>query len=324
METDDFTLKGTYSFWKNTMTFSGSRVFNTETNLLSKKDEIASIGSFTLTLNPNPLNTTTLTLQNSGEIGFEGEYNLWQSDDKEHSFGVYKKTEADEVAKINTTLRLLYNFKSNYLFNFGIKKMPLCTLSSSPTTYSVGAMTRFLEDKNVSSWAGLSFDFNLKNLQETNFLLGVSHPNANGILQVRMERKINDEVTIPEGKVSAHASYSKFIKLGLEAKVSDSFSVFNLLENEIDGKELKTEMSFGGLCNIDQNTNMKFRVKDDLSTTISLTRRYRNLIDMTFSSHFVYKSYSASEKKDDSTKPLLSHIKSKFGFSLNLIDEPLI
>ena len=306
------------------MTFSGSRVFNTEKNLLSKKDEVASIGSFTLTMTPSPLNTTTLTLLNSGEIGFEGEYNLWQSDDKEHSFGLYNKTEADQDANINTTPCFLYNFRNNYFFNFGIKSLALCRLSSSPTTYSVGAMTRFLEDKNVSSWAGLSFDFNLKNLQETKFLLGVSHPNANGILQFRIERKINDEVTIPEGKIAAHASYSKFIKLGLEVKISDTFSVFNLLENEFDGKDLKTEISLGGLYNIDQNTNMKFRVKDDLSTTISLTRRYRNLIDMTFSSHFVYKNYSASQKKDDSTKPLLSHVKSKFGFSLNLIDEPLI
>ncbi len=305
------------------MTFSGSRVFNTETNEVTKKDEISSIGSFTLTITPNPLNTTTLTLLNSGQLSYEGEYNLWQSGDKEHSLGVYKKSEADEEAKINTTLRFLYNFRSNYFFNFGVKSMPICEVSSKPTTYSVGAMTRFLEDKNLSSWAGLNLDFNLKNLEETKFLLGVSNPNVNGILQLKIERKVNDTITIPEGKLSAHASYAKFIKLGLEAKVSETFSVFNLMETEIDEKEMKTEMIFGGLYNLDQNTNMKFRVKEDLSTTISLTRKYRDLIDLTFSSHFIYKTYPIKEIKD-STKPLLSHVKSKFGFSLNLIDEPLV
>jgi hypothetical protein len=305
------------------MTFTGSKVFNNQTNEKTKKDELGSISSFTLSMTQNPLYTTTLTLLDTGDLSFEGEYNLWQSDDKEHNVGIYKKSEGDAYAKINTTMRLLYNFGRNYFFNLGVKNMPIADLSSTPTTYSAGAMARFLEDKNLTSWAGLNFDFNLKNVQETKFLLGVTNPNFNGILQFRVERKVSSGITIPEGKVMAHATYPKFLKLGLEAKVSDTFSLFNLFESEIEEKDFKTEMSFGGLYTLDPYTNMKFRVKDDLSTTISLTRRFRNLIDFTFCTHLIYKTYTATEMKL-STEPLLSHVKSKFGFTLNLIDEPLI
>jgi hypothetical protein len=229
------------------MTFTGSKVFNNQTNEKTKKDELGSISSFTLSMTQNPLYTTTLTLLDTGDLSFEGEYNLWQSDDKEHNVGIYKKSEGDAYAKINTTMRLLYNFGRNYFFNLGVKNMPIADLSSTPTTYSAGAMARFLEDKNLTSWAGLNFDFNLKNVQETKFLLGVTNPNFNGILQFRVERKVSSGITIPEGKVMAHATYPKFLKLGLEAKVSDTFSLFNLFESEIEEKDFKTEMSFGGL-----------------------------------------------------------------------------
>jgi hypothetical protein len=292
-------------------------------NELTSKPELGSISSFTLDYKPNPLTSMQLVHLSTGELTLEGEFNLWQSDDKQHTLGVYKKSELGAETNINTTMHMVYNFGQNYFFNFGLKNYPICETSSAPTTFSVGTIARFLEDKNLSSWAGLHLDFNLRNVSDVKFQLGVSNPNANGVLQLQVERKIEPQVSLSDGKISSIVTYPKTLRLGLEARVSDDFSLFNVFESAIEDTKLKTDLTFGGLYTFDPYTNLKFKFKDDLTTTVSITRRFRNLFDFTFSTNLVYKTYSALERKT-STTPLLSHVKSKFGVTLNLLDESLL
>jgi hypothetical protein len=173
---------------------------------------------YSLSIVSSPLSTTTITHRDTGELTFQGEYSIWQSDDKDHSVGVYKKTTCDPTYNMDTTCQMLYNYRRNYFFNIGLRNLAL-TKSSVEPNLSLGSIFRFYEDANVSSWAGMHLNFNSQSFNDLKLILGVTNPNVNGVISFGMLKKnkstVNTEVkeihTLEKTGVQTNITKTNFV-----------------------------------------------------------------------------------------------------------------
>src|SRR5690606_37219386 len=100
-----------------------------------------SSSNYTLRINQSPLTNVVISALHTGEIACESEFNLWQSNDKEHSVGMYKKTELDNEGGHNLAFQFLYSLGANYMFNLGVKNWSFAkNKCPCPELYSIGAM----------------------------------------------------------------------------------------------------------------------------------------------------------------------------------------
>lgn len=267
----------------------------------------------------------------------EGEFNLWQDDKSEHNVSIYKQCSIDEKCLVSSTLQLLYNYRNNYLINIGIRGFELFSYHNKrldPGLFSIGGIAKFYEDANMTTWGGIHVNVKPKKLDNVSFLMGFSNAFLNGIVRMNIERRENlatdqilaGDATIKTNFVTPTTAtvsvdepyyYEKEVRVGLESKLQDDLSVFSTMILKQDKKgDLIPKFEGGGMYIIDLTTNLRFKATDQLIATFSLTKRLRKMIDFTFATSFTYKKPTVAQN--------IGSLKSKFGLSLNFLDECLV
>jgi hypothetical protein len=294
------------------------------------------MSDYNLSFSFSPLSNLIITHLSTGDIFSEGEFNIWQDSTKDHNVSIYKKCTVNTEGLITSTWQLLYNFRNNYLINFGVRDLELYSAKSkhlSPGVLSLGAITKINEQANMTTWGGMHMNVKPKNLDNVSLVLGLSTPSLNGVLQLLVERKDNyglptTTTTTTIGTSAVGTSiivdtnttepyyYQQSAKVGVEAKIADNFYIYTTMTAKNE-KTISTELVTGGLYTLDPTTNLKFKVTDALQATVSLTKRFRDLFDFTFTSNFNFNKPVASDYT-------LGNIKTKFGLTFTLLDETLI
>lgn len=300
-------------------------------NFINQEGRFLTNSLFKLVYVPSPLNTTEIT-HNEEQFSCEGEYNLWQSDDKLHNLGIYKLSTVDKQLSMNTSCQFLYNYGTMILLNAGIRNLGIKGTSSGPVNFctfsspslSLGGLYRLYSDANNTSWTGVHLNFNKDQIQQVKSLVGYDSSNFSGIIQVILTKtllgKVQTEIdrksevgniTLVNKQTIQQESYSHDIEtsLGFTSKISDEMNFFTLLKN--NGMDLmNTFIVVGGIYNIDKNTSYRFKIQSDYSFGFGFVRRFSNLMDMSFSTNF--KQIQIDGK---------NFLTSKFGLSLNLIED---
>jgi hypothetical protein len=336
LEVNDLTVKGNFTFYKDYIRFTGKSSINTIQDSTTGVGNIIAMNNYQLEIRFSPLSNLILTQLGSGALNSEGEFNIWQDDKKEHNLSIYKHCSIDENFLVASTVQLLYNFRNNYLINLGIRGIELYSYKNKrldPGLFSLGGIAKLYEDANMTTWGGIHINLKPKKIDNVSVLLGMSNPYINGIMRLNIERKENltvetltadlptkTTVVTPTSTTVIFSEpyyYENELRMGFESKVQDDLSLFSTMIVKQD-KSANLIPSFvgGGMYIIDPTTNIRFKANDDLVATLSLTKRLRKMIDFTFATSFNYK------------KPLketqLGSIKTKFGLSVNFLDEFMV
>ncbi len=334
METEDLRIGGEFSFFKKNFKFSGKRIFDTADGKLTTNT------NYNLTIEPSPLSLTTISHVDS-ELSCEGEYTVWQSDDKEHSVGIYKKSTVDNFFNLNTTSHLLYSFGRNLFFNFGFRNLGIFGTKSENVNFctvtapylSIGGMYKFLNEANMTSWTGMHVDFTKDGMEEAKTFVGINSAQFNTVFSIsvlrnviqsdskqsKLEKTTVDPVahtvttqTTEKSVVKETVSYPLKAAIGVASKISDEFELFSLINSTYEGSAMKTDLMVGGVYTFDPETNYRFKFKDDYSLSLALQRRFRNFVDISFVTNFKY----LGAKLDLGTS-----VQTKFGMALNFMDD---
>lgn len=294
----------------------------------------------------SPLSNILVSHSDAGILDIEGEYNLWQSALKDQHLSLYGKHVFNGLHDITTTNQLVYNYGLDYMVNLGIRDWKIKSNSdktAAPETFTIGGMMRVLQDANNHVWTGLQLAFGTRRFNEVQALIGANFPNKiNGIMQLSVGRKVETVVTpLTESKLDMKVTYPKLLKVGLETKISETFYLYNLFTSSLD-ESMTMSAQIGGLYTFDPYTSMRFRIQDDLTTSISLTRRYRNLLDFTFIGTFhVNKAKKTEIEKTTTTTKVhgettnvstditattknCAFVTSKFGLTISMLDDSLL
>ncbi len=336
MEVNDLTVRGNFTFFKDYLRFTGKSAVNTFQDPVSGVGSLLALNNYQLEIRFSPLSNLILTQLGNGSMITEGEFNLWQDEKREHNVSIYKQCSIDEKCLISSTIQLLYNFRNNYLFNFGIRGFELFSYHDKrldPGLFSLGGIAKFYQDANMTTWGGIHLNMKPRKLDNVSVLMGFSNAYLNGIVRFNVERKeslaadrVSGDATIKTTVITPTTTtvileepyhYENEVRMGLESKVQDDFSVFSTMTLTQDKKgDLLPKFQGGGMYIIDSTTNLRFKATDQLIFTFSLTKRLRKMIDFTFATCFTYK------------KPLIEKnfgsLKSKFGLSVNFLDESLV
>ncbi len=332
---NDLTVKGNFTFYKDYLRFTGKSSINTIQDLTTGVGNIITMNNYQLEIRFSPLSNLIVTQLGTGALSSEGEFNIWQDDKKEHSVSLYKQCSIDENFLVSSTVQFLYNFRNNYLINLGIRGIELYSYKNrrlDPGLFSFGGIAKIYEDANMNTWGGIHINLKPNKIDNVSVIIGMSNPTINGIMRLNVERKENliaETISdIPTNTtfvtpttttlmVSERYYYQNELRMGFESKVQDDLSLFSTMIVKQDrNANLIPSFLAGGMYIIDPTTNIRFKANDDLVTTLSLTKRLRKMIDFTFASSFTYK------------KPLketqLGSIKTKFGLSVNFLDELMV
>lgn len=343
LDVNDFTIKGSFTFWKDFFKFSGKRIFNTlPPDSIENKSRLSTASSCSLDMTFSPESNITLSQSDSGEATIEGEYQVWANDNNMHKVRLYGKHEIESCDNITTSNHVVYNYGLDYMFNAGVRdwKIKKGEEMMTPEIFSLGAMMRFTGDPKLHTWGGLQFAFGPRNFNEVKALVGLFTPDVNGVMQVALQKKSETIVTpLTSNQIAEKITYPKTLQVGLEAKLSDTFYLYNIFKScfEVD---FKTETQLGGLYTFDPSTSLKFKIGDDLTTTLSMTKRFRNLFDFTFSTQLGIKMPTKVETTTSTAtvttpttatsvsvttpKHILPHVTTKFGLALEILDNTLI
>jgi hypothetical protein len=338
LEVNDLTVKGSYTFYKDYLRFTAKTAINNLFDPVMGGTSLTSFSNYQLDIRFSPMSNLTITQLGNGAIRSEGEFNLWQDDTKDHNVSLYKECNVDENALISSTVQLLYNFRNTYLINFGIRGQELYSHTNrrlNTGLFSLGGVARLYQDTYFTTWGGVHVNLKPNSVDNVSVLLGLSNATLNGIVRFNIEKRdlTTAETTFPlETKIISNERmttttttsiitepyyYENEVRLGLESKLQDGFLIFSTLSVKKDKTpNILTKFIAGGMYNIDTTTNLRFKMTDDMVTTLSLTKRIRNLLDFTFASSFTY-SKPVSEKN-------MGNIKTKFGLSLIFLDETLV
>jgi hypothetical protein len=263
----------------------------------------------------------------------EGEYTLWQSDDKLHSFGLYKKSSIDRHFNINSTFHLLYNWGSSLLLNLGMRNLGFVGTKNNVETFcnikapflSLGALYRLVNDANANSWTGVHLNFTKDDLQEAKTIIGFDSSNINGVLSVsvlkdliRKEQKEIDKksevgnMTVVTKETIKKETYAYNVQavMGFNAKVSDELTLFSIIKNS-GLNPMSTSFLFGGIYQINPLTSYRIKFQNDYSATFAFMRRFSNFVDMSFTTNL---KYMQEENKTCA-------VQTKFGMALNFVDD---
>jgi hypothetical protein len=319
-------IGGDFSFYKKNFRFSGLRTFNV------KDGRLVGSTNYKLIWVPSPLYTTEVN-HNENEMTCEGEYTVWQSDDKLHNIGLYKKSSIDTHFNMNSTLNLLYNYGNSLLLNFGMRNLGIVGTKNRERTFcnlrapylTIGALYRLVNEANANTWTGAHLNFTKDDLQEAKTLIGFDSPNISGILSVSVlkdlimkeEKEVDRKseignITIVSKDTIKKETFAYDVEtvMGLNAKVSDDVSLFSILKNK-GLNPMSTSFLIGGIYQIDAQTSYKIKFKSDYSASFAFLRRFRNFVDLSFTTNL---KYIQEENK-------ATAIQTKFGFSLNFVDD---
>jgi len=261
--------------------------------------------------------TSSLTVNHSpDEITAEVDYNLWENEKKTQQVSVYKK-HSIQNGRWFSSAQFIYNLKNSYLFNLGVKNLELLNKENrlSSLLFSAGALSRVTQN-DVTVWGGVQSDFNSKAVQNVSLLVGGTYRNLNGVINFNVEKTESneEEIKFESDKVAVGqscCSYKNSVKFNVESKVNDDLTVYS--SADLKSNLWDTEVTTGGIYSIDSATSLRLKLKNDYSGVVSLTRAFKSNFLFTFATAFNY--VKASQKSN------FGHVKTKFGVSLNLVDE---
>jgi hypothetical protein len=261
--------------------------------------------------------TSNITInQSPDEVTAEAEFNLWEDEKKNHQVSIYKR-HTIQYGKWLSSAQFVYNLKNSYLFNLGLKNFELLNKENrfSSLLFSAGALTQVTQN-DITTWGGVQSDFNSKAVQKVSLLLGGSYRNINGVLNFNMEKaeQKEEQVSAESDKVAVGqscCSYKNSVRFNVESKVNDDLTVYS--SAELTSNLWDTEVTTGGVYSVDPATSLRLKIKNDYSGVVSLTRAFKNNFHFTFATAFNYVKASSESS--------VGHVKTKFGVSLNLVDE---
>jgi hypothetical protein len=306
LSSSDLTVKGKFSFFKNWFNMAAERSY------ITKKEGLTTSSNYKLEFRPDAKYSTITNHNENGDMTCEGEYTLWQSKDDIHRFGIYRKSEMDSEMNLNSSMQFLYNHKK-YFFNFGFYKNPFKNEKAScvDPSFSFGGLGRTYEKDGLSLVNGIHIDFNRRIVTNAKFILGFVKGDINGLVQYQISKKIGSDTEEKTEMITV-----KELKVGLESKICDKFTLFNLSGFEINENSTDFNYGVGGQYSFDPLTFLKFSLKSDKKSvgTVAFTRRFREFIDFTFLTRMRYVPGDEKAKK-------LGRVKTKFGLEISFVEE---
>ncbi len=310
LDTNDLTLTGNFCHKMNNTNLK----FSTEKVLNSDNGKLESSSESQLEVENEHFNFQLTRSDDEKEAMIETK--VWKH--KDLSMNLYGKF-SDNDGHQNFSGQVIYYLNDNKMFNVGYERSDKnneAIYNDGNTTktnqnFTLGGMMQLYKQNEHNAYGGLRMATNIKFLNSLQGLVGYNNNLLNFVVSFGLARSETDHLL-------------KLFKMGSEVKVTNDLSLIGHVDCSIEDDHVKNDWRLGGRYEIDERTGVNFRLEceneniagneltssHDLSLTASITRKFRNLIDFTFSARYDLKNDKA-----------MRYLKPKYGFSVGFSED---
>jgi hypothetical protein len=259
-----------------------------------------------LTHTHSPWTRYLITHKSDQSLTLDGNFNIWRKDN------VYVSLYANSVLKQETKqmknkLHLRLHHEDNKIVSVGVEDWNCCP-KSAPETISAWGIWGFKVDQ-WRPFVGIhgGYGLNSKKLAYHKYLLGLKQRDWSLYTQVESKRVFKD----------LKDSWSNEVSVLFDQRVNKDLKVSADLKANVENMS-QAQVVLVGEYKLDGETALKARVANDSSLTLSLTKSYRQLLNLCLVTKIQY--VAAKVKTGETGLIYGGNLKYKFGVLLELND----
>jgi len=310
--TEDLVAKGKFSFLDNKIKLSAKTKINSDPVLSTSSD-------YSLTHKVSPMTTYILT-HKAKEITLDGNWALHQKD--KVFISLYTKLVLEQNEKkraIPVKVHVRIHHDDNKIFSIGLEDYDVLN-NPNPNDISLYGIVGHDFKNGYKGWKGINVGFKLSTNQINyhKWAFGVKHQHYSVSLETAFIRIVKADKSIESRRDDGErvSEFEKVMDLRADGNLNKDLKIGGDVKFNIDSKKVETKAY--ATYKIDGTTSLKARLENYDTLTLGLTHTYRQLITFGFISRLKLSQHHA--KEGETTHVHKTHVKSKFGLSLEFND----